>query len=349
MCTYMCSIWTERGNRVKILILGGLSFLGRHLVERGLGRGHDVTVFTRGLHDPGGYPRIERLTGDRDGNLTALEGKFWDVAIDTSGYVPRVVRASAALLAPAVDHCTFVSSMSVYADPNLPGLAEGAELIRLEDPTVEEILPNYGGLKVLCEQAVEEELPGRTLIVRPGLIVGRYDPSDRFTYWPHRVARGGEILSPERPEVPVQIVDAQDLADWMIRMAETRDAGIYNATGPDYSLTIGQVLDESKRVSGSDATFTWVPAEFLAEQKVQPWQDLPAWIPDIDEFRGFSRMDCSRAIAAGLTFRPLADTVRDTLNWARTFEPDHEWRAGLSPRREHEVLEAWRVASVAQH
>jgi 2'-hydroxyisoflavone reductase len=333
---------------VKILILGGLSFLGRHLIERGLDRGHDITVFTRGLRDPGGYPQIERLTGDREGNLTALEGRIWDVAIDTSGYVPRVVRASAALLANAVDHYTFVSSMSVYADPSLPGPDESGELITLEDPTVEEILPNYGGLKVLCEQAAEEELPGRALIVRPGLIVGGYDPSDRFTYWPYRVARGGEVLAPERPEDPVQIIDAQDLADWMIRLAEARDTGVYNATGPKYSLTIGEVLDESKRVSGSDATFTWIPAEFLAENEVQPWQDLPDWIPDTDEFRGFSRVDCSRAVAAGLTFRPLADTVRDTLDWARTFEPDHEWRAGLSPEREQEVLEAWRAAFAAR-
>jgi 2'-hydroxyisoflavone reductase len=345
----MRSIWTEGSYGVKILILGGLSFLGRHLIERGLDRGHHITVFTRGLHDPGGYPQIERLTGDRDGNLTALEGKRWDVVVDTSGYVPRVVRASAALLARAVEHYTFVSSLSVYADPSVPGLDERAELITLDDPTVEEVLSNYGGLKVLCERAVEAELPGRTLIVRPGLIVGRYDPTDRFTYWPHRVARGGEVLAPERPEDPVQIVDARDLADWIIRLAGARDTSVYNATGPNYSLTIGEVLDESKRASGSDATFTWIPAEFLAEQKVQPWQDLPAWIPDTDEFRGFSRVDCSRAIGAGLTFRPLVDTVRDTLDWARTFQPNHEWRAGLSPEREHEVLEAWRAASAAQH
>jgi 2'-hydroxyisoflavone reductase len=330
---------------MRILILGGLSFVGRHLVERGLERGHEITTFTRGQRNTDKYPQVEKLIGDRDGNLSALEGGRWDVAIDTSGYVPRVVRDSARLLSDKVEHYTFVSSISAYADFKTAGANEDAPLGTMEDNSVEEITgETYGPLKVLCEQAVEEEIPGRTLIVRPGLIVGQYDPTDRFTYWPYRVAKGGEVLGADKPEDPIQIIDGRDLADWMIRMAEARTTGVFNATGPDYTLTIGRVLNESKAVSGSDATFTWVPWDFLEKNNVQPWQDLPAWVPDVPENQGFSRTDCSRAFAAGLTFRPLADTIRDTLDWASTFPADHEWVAGLSSEREQEVLRAWHEA-----
>jgi 2'-hydroxyisoflavone reductase len=334
---------------MKILILGGLSFLGRHLVEQGLERGDDITVFTRGRQNPEAYPQIEKLQGDRDGNLTALEGRRWDVAIDTSGYVPRVVRNSARLLAGAVEHYTFISSLSVFADVSTPDLDESGAVATIDDPTVEEITgETYGALKALCEQAAEEEMPGRTLVIRPGLIVGTYDPTDRFTYWPWRVAQGGEVLAPDKPQDPTQIIDALDLARWTLRMAEERKTGVYNATGPDHPLSIGEVLETSKTVSGSDATFTWVPAAFLEEQGVLPWQHMPAWVPDEGEYRGFSRIDCSRAIAAGLTFRPLRETIRDTLDWARSFPPDHEWKAGLSREREREVLEAWHAASAVK-
>ena len=332
---------------MRVLILGGLSFLGRHLVERGLERGDRLTVFTRGRRNPDAYPEIERLQGDRDGDLTALEGRTWDVAIDTSGYVPRVARASARLLAGAVDQYTFVSSISVYRDTRVPDMDEGAPLARLDDPTVEEVTgETYGALKAGCEQAVEEEMPGRTLIVRPGLIVGRYDPTDRFTYWPRRMAAGGEVLAPGRPQDPVQIIDAHDLASWMLDLAERRAGGVYNATGPDYALTIGHLLEEAKLESGSDACFTWVSPEFLERHGIQPWQDLPAWIPDIDEYRGFSRVDCRRAFAAGLTFRPLRETLRDTREWASTLPADHQWRAGLSAERERAALDAWHAEEI---
>jgi 2'-hydroxyisoflavone reductase len=327
---------------MNILILGGLSFLGRHLVEQGLERGHRITVFTRGQHNPDAYPEVEKLRGDRDGDLSALEGRRWDVAIDTSGYVPRVVRDSARLLTDAVDHYTFVSTINVYRDTSTPGIDERAAVARLDDPSIEEMTgESYGALKALCEEVVESELPGRTLIVRPGLIVGRYDPTDRFTYWPRRVAAGGEVLAPDKPQDPVQIIDAHDLASWMLDLAERRASGVFNATGPNYPLTIGQVLDESKAVSGSDAAFTWVPPEFLEKHEIQPWQDLPAWVPDVGEYLGFSRVDCRRAFAAGLTFRPLRDTIRDTREWASTFPSDHEWRAGLTRERERAALEAW--------
>lgn len=327
---------------MKIIILGGLSFLGRHLIERGLDRGHEISVFTRGRRNADLYPDVEKLRGDRDGNLAALQGRDWDVAIDTSGYFPRVVRQSAQLLAGAVDHYTFVSSISVYADASRAGLDEGSPLATIDDQTVEEITEEtYGALKVLCEQAVEEALPGRTLIVRPGLIVGKYDPTDRFTYWPQRVAQGGEVLAPGNPGDPVQIIDAYDLANWMLDLAAARTVGVYNATGPEHPLGMAEVLEASRTESGSDATFTWVPAEFLEQHGVRAWEHMPAWVPDSDEFRGFNCVDCSRAFASGLTCRPLAETVRDTLEWASTFSSDHEWRAGLPREREREVLGTW--------
>ncbi len=331
---------------MKVLILGGLSFLGRHLVEEGLRRGEEITVFTRGLTNPDAYPDIEKLRGDRDGDLSALKGRRWDVVVDTSGYVPRLVRDSARLLAGAVEHYSFISSISVYAAVDTPGMDEDAPVATLEDPSVEEITGGtYGGLKALCEEAVKEEVPDGVLIVRPGLIAGRYDPTDRFTYWPHRVAAGGEVLAPGEPADPVQIIDARDLASWVLDCAARRLTGTFNATGPSQPLTIGDVVSVSKDVSGSDASFTWVPATFLELHEVQPWIDMPAWIPDTDEYRGFSRVDVSRALAAGLTFRPLAATVRDTLDWAATFPPDHEWRAGLSKERERAVLDAWHASS----
>lgn len=327
---------------MNILILGGLAFLGRHLVERGLERGDRITVFTRGQHNPDAYPQIEQLRGERDGNLSALAGRRWDVAIDTSGYVPRVVLDSARMLADAVDHYTFVSTVSVYRDTSTPRMDESAPVATLDDPAEEEITAEtYGALKARCEATVEAELPGRALIIRPGLIVGRYDPTDRFTYWPRRVAAGGEVLAPNRPEDPVQFIDAHDLAAWMLDLAAQRSIGTYHATGPEYPLSIGAVLDQSKLEAGSDATFTWVPTEFLERHGIQPWQDLPAWVPDVGAYRGFSRIDCRRAVAAGLKFRPLRDTIHETRQWASTFASDHAWRAGLSSERERAALDAW--------
>lgn len=332
---------------MKLLILGGTSFLGRHLVEIAQARGHTLTLFNRGQRNPDLFPDIERLRGDRDGDLTALHGHTWDAAIDTSGYFPRIVRASAELLADAVSHYTFVSSISVYSDVSIIGIDESAPVGALADPTVEEITgETYGPLKALCEQAVEQSLPDHALIIRPGLIVGPYDPTDRFTYWPHRVAQGGEVLAPARPDYLVQIIDARDLASWILTMVEAHQTGVYNATGPAHPLTLGNVLDTCRTVSGSDAHTTWVAEQFLLDQHVEPWMQLPLWVPESDPANaGFSAINCHRAIAAGLTFRPLAGTVRDTLAWDATRPPDHEWRAGITREREAELLQAWH----AQH
>jgi 2'-hydroxyisoflavone reductase len=335
---------------MKLLILGGTIFLGRYLVEAALARGHQVTLFNRGQHSPELFPDVEKLRGDRDSGLDALRGRRWDAVVDTSGYLPRVVRASAELLAGAVDHYTFISSISVYPHFRSMGLDERAPVGTLDDPTFEEVTgESYGPLKALCEQAVEQALPGRTLIIRPGLIVGPHDGSDRFTYWVRRVAQGGELLAPAHPAWHTQIIDVRDLAEWTLRMVERRQTGVYNATGPEYDLTFGQLLGTCRTVSGSAARFTWVSEAFLLEQAVTPWSELPLWIPESDpDMLGFSDVSCAKAIAAGLAFRDLAETVRDTLAWdsardvtaappERALQP----RAGLAGEREAELLRAW--------
>ena len=325
---------------MKILILGGTIFVGRHLVEIALARGHQVTLFNRGQSNPDLFPQVETIIGDRDGGLEGLSGRRWDAVIDPSGYFPRLVRASAEFLAEVVDHYTFISSISAYADAKKIGIDENYPTATMDDETVEEVTGDtYGPLKVLCEAAAEAAFPGRTLTVRPGLIVGPYDPTDRFTYWPCRIVQGGEVLAPAPPTFPVQIIDARDLASWTLDMVETWRTGVYNATGPEHPLTMGEVLETCQSVIDTDAQITWVTEAFLLDQEVAPWTDLPLWIPVSDEnFAGFSRVAVSKAVGAGLSFRPLAQTVADTLAWARTRPKDHEWRAGLRPEREAELL-----------
>jgi 2'-hydroxyisoflavone reductase len=244
-------------------------------------------------------------------------------------------------LAPVVGHYTFISTLSVYAEPP-PGLDESGVLATMADEGVEEITgETYGPLKALCEQAVVEEMNGRALIVRPGLIVGPHDVSDRFTYWPVRVARGGRVLAPGSPEAPVQFIDVRDLADWTIRAIEEGLTGPYNATGPDKILSMGRFLDSCLQVAGSNADFVWAGDDFLTAHEVAAYTEMPLWVPA--EYDGFNRFDCRKAIASGLTFRPLAETIRDTLNWHKTRPPDHAWRAGLTPEREAALLKAWDV------
>ena len=327
---------------MKVLILGGTVFLGRHLVEDALARGHEITLFNRGKRNPDLFPEVEKLQGDRDGDLASLAGRKWDVAIDTCGYVPRVVKASAELLSDAVEHYSFVSSLSAYKDFSTPDQDETAPVATMEDETVEEVTGDtYGPLKVLCEQAAERAMPGRVLNVRAGLIVGPYDQSDRFTYWPHRVALGGEVLAPGDPAAFVQFIDVRDLAACILTMAEKRKAGAYNVTGAPRTVSMANVLDESKRASGSNATFTWVSEEFLSENNVQPWMEMPLWIPG-EEAIGFNSASIAKATADGLTLRPLSETVRDTLAWDATRPADHVWKAGISAEREAELLSLWR-------
>jgi len=326
---------------MRILILGGTVFLGRALVDQALQRGHQLTLFNRGQSNPGLYPQVERLTGDRKVDLSALQGRRWEAVIDTCGYLPRVVAASALALAGSVEHYTFISTESVYASPLLPGLDESAPLGVLPDESVEEITgETYGPLKALCEQAVESALPGRTLVVRPGLIVGPHDLSDRFTYWPYRVALGGRVLAPGRPERGVQFIDVRDLASWIIRLVESRQTGIFNADGLPETISMGALLEVCKVASGSDARFIWASDEFLVEKEVGAWMELPLWIPETDpDAAGFFTIRVDKAQAAGLVYRPLLETVLDTLAWVRTRPADYAWRAGLSREREAQLLD----------
>ncbi len=326
---------------MKLLILGGTIFLGHALVESALERDHTVTLFNRGKHNADWFPEVEKLIGDRDGGLDALKGRTWDAVIDTCGYFPRVVRDSAELLKDAAAHYTFISSISAYAGFAQPNMDESGKEATMEDETIEQVTgESYGPLKVLCEQAAERAFPGRTLNIRPGLIVGPHDPSDRFTYWPVRVAQGGDVLAPP-PEDGTQIIDVRDLAEWNIRMVEQNKVGIYNATGPDYRLTMRELLETCRSVSGSDATFRWASKAFLDANEVQGWVDLPCWVAEEGDEAGFSTVNCAKAIADGLTFRPLTEIVRDTLTWATARPADYALRAGLKPEREQELLALW--------
>lgn len=324
---------------MKILILGGTKFLGRHLVDAALARGHEVTLFNRGKTNPDLFPNVETILGDREQDTEKLSGREWDAVIDVAGYLPRIVRLSAKALEGAVKKYVFISSISVYSEFSKVGIIESDPVGKLEDESVEEITgETYGPLKALCEKLVQEIYGERALIIRPGLIVGPHDPTDRFTYWPMRVKRGDDMITPDKPQTPIQIVDVRDLSDFIVKLIEDNASGIFNATGPGDELFMGEFLDACKLVSGSVATFHWASREFLEEHEVAPWSDMPVWIPDTEEDAGFSRIDVSRAIQAGLKFRPLEETIRDTIAWADTRPADHQWRAGLDPTKEEILL-----------
>jgi 2'-hydroxyisoflavone reductase len=329
---------------MRILILGGTGFLGPAQVRYALQRGHAVTLFNRGRTNPALFPEVEKLQGDRNGDLEALKGRDWDAVIDNPASLPRWVRQSAQLLKDAAQTYCLVSSISVYSDNSVVGMDESGPVGTLDSPDTEEITgETYGPLKALCEREAERAFPGRALIIRPGLIVGPGDPSDRFTYWPVRVHAGGEVLAPGDPADPVQFIDVRDLGEWMIRMVEQQASGTFNATGPASRLSIAEMLYGIRAVTPAPVAFTWVHADFLAEQQVQPWSHLPVWVPPRNGMEGFSTVNCSRAIARGLSFRPLADTARDTLEWFQAL-PDQRrssMRAGLPRQREAEVLARW--------
>jgi 2'-hydroxyisoflavone reductase len=321
--------------------MGGTRFAGYFLVEAALRAGHEVTLFNRGQSDPEAFPEAQRLVGDRDGGLEPLRGRTFDVVVDTCGYFPRVVRHSVELLARSIGLYVFVSSISVYADDVSPGFDEDAPVRTLDDPEVEEIRDDtYGGLKVLCEREVERGFSERALIIRPGLIVGPRDRSDRLTYWVRRVARGGDVLAPGSPQRPVQLIDARDLAGWTLRMMERGARGVFNATGPVRPWRFDEVLATCRVASGSEARFEWVGEEFLLGEGVRPWTDLPLWSPASEE--AWDRCDASRAVAQGLAFRPLETTVADTLAWDRGRREDVPLNAGIGEERERELLARWR-------
>jgi 2'-hydroxyisoflavone reductase len=316
---------------VKLLLLGGPRFVGRAFTDVALERGHELTFFNRGTTNPDLYPEVERIVGDRKSDLSALRGRTWDAVVDTCGYLPADVRTSAEALADSGLYC-FVSSVSVYADFSEPN-DEHSQVGELGDLSEDEVTEeSYGPLKVLCEDAVREVFGSRSLVVRPGLIVGPHDPTGRFTYWPHRVARGGEVLAPGPPERVTQVIDVRDLAAWMLALCERETSGTYNAIHPGVAMS--QLLDTCRAVSASDAHVTWVSDEFLLGQGVGEWMELPLWLAD-PALAAADRVSVERAIAAGLTFRPLAETVSGTLDEAETTEA-----AGLTPEREAELLAA---------
>jgi 2'-hydroxyisoflavone reductase len=335
---------------LRILILGGTGFTGPYQVQYALSRGHKVTTFNRGKSHPGELPKeVEQLIGDRNGQLDALKGRQWDVVIDNPTTLPVWVRDAAKILKGNVDRYVFTSTISVYPDSKT-GPDENAPLQNYEGPdpykeTLESMKANgfklYGPLKVLSEKEAEKWFPGKTLTIRPGLIVGPRDESDRFTYWPVRVYRGGEVLAPGKPADSVQYIDGRDLAEWTIRMAENGETGIYNATGPAKPIGIGGMLDGIKAALGSNASFVWVDEKFLTDQKVQAWSDMPVWAGAED---GVTRTNISRALSKGLTFRPLDETALDTLAWFKSQSPDRQahMKAGITPEREAEVLAAWK-------
>lgn len=336
---------------MKLLIIGGTKFLGRYLVESALARNHEITLFNRGRTNPELFPDVEHLQGDRHKDLDVLRNRKWDACVDTCGYSPNAVRATTEILADSINHYTFISSQSVYADYSQPDQDEDAPLQTTnEDLNDETNLDTYGARKAACERAAEDVMPNRVLSIRAGLIVGPHDYIDRFLYWVRRVAQGGEVLAPATPEKPVQLIDVRDLADWNIRMIEEGRTGVYNAAGPDYKLTFGEFLETCKAASNSDAQFTWIDEQFLLKHGVKPWSEIPLWFPG-EEGVNFFSIDCRKAFAAGLKFRPLIETARDTLWWDKAREKTKEeperplvaaqGQIGLTLERERELLRLW--------
>jgi nucleoside-diphosphate-sugar epimerase len=343
---------------MKLLIIGGTRFLGRHLVAAALASDHEVTLFNRAQHTSKAPQGVETIQGDRNNDLNKLQGRHWNAVIDTCGYLPRSVRASAELLSDSVKTYVFISSQSVYADVSVYGVDESAPLETLTSEQLDKANAInssgqisamnygelYGGLKAMCEHAVHEVMPGRALIIRPGVIVGPYDHLDRFTYWVVRVAAGGEVLAPGRPDRFVQSIDARDLADWIVKMIEEKRTGVYNADGLPNVVTMQDLLSECKMVSGSDASFTWADEDFLLKEEVNSWTDMPLWLPESEpQFRGFMFVNCDKAFGAGLTTRPLHETIRDTLTWYRRHHGQERLKAGIDPNRELKLLDKLRA------
>ncbi|HZI10527.1 MAG TPA: NAD-dependent epimerase/dehydratase family protein [Myxococcus sp.] len=348
----------KKGARKRILILGGTGFLGPAVVQAAQARGHSLTLFNRGRTRPELFPNVEKLRGDRDPTrgegLKALQGRKWDAVVDTSGYYPRIVRASAELLAPQVKQYLFISSVSAYASDKTPHEDERGPTATLADPTVESMgkeFEFYGGLKRACEEACEKALPGRVANIRPGYIVGPEDRTDRFTYWPLRFERGGEMLVPGTPADPLQVIDVRDLAEWLVLLIENNTTGIFNAVGPEKPWSMGGVMETCRQVTGKDTKLTWVPADWLEKQGEKGDAGLPIWLPPAGTTAGAHLRGNARAVKAGLRFRPVDVTVRDTLSWFKDLPPERQakLRAGLKPEREAELLAGWARAQAGSN
>ncbi len=339
------------GAPLKILVLGGTGFIGPYHVQYAVDRGHQVAMFNRGRTNPQLFPNVEKLVGDRSNDLKSLENRDWDVVIDNSAQSdPRWVELSAALLTKRVKRYVFTSTRSVYFDTSRIPMTIDAPVFTRENTKVEEGKPlPYGLAKAESEKVVHKYFPGRTLIVRPPLIVGPGDLTDRFTYWPVRLERGGEVLCPGDGTDRVQIIDVRDLCEWMVRLCEMETVGVYNGLGPKNGYSIAEMLYGMKAVTTSDCTYTWVETDFLYANQVRGYQELPVWMPARNGREGFARFDVSREIALGLTYRPLAVTTKDTLDYYHKQTPERQatLRAGLSAEREAEVLRLWKARKPA--
>lgn len=325
---------------MNILIIGGTKFLGRALVDAAREKGHKLTLFNRGQTNPDLYPEIEKIQGDRDGEISNLGDRKWDAVIDTCGYVPRIVKSSVEFLQNKTNNYTFVSSISVYTESTDLNRDENAEVFELKDKTTEDIMASpesYGGLKFLCEEEVTT-IFDNSLIIRPGLIVGPHDPTNRFTYWPVRIRKGGNILIPSDENYPVQIIDVRDLAIFTIDLIEKGVNGTFNVTGPDHQLTFGAVFDVCKSFSPNKPEFVKAENQWLLDNEVQPWMEMPLWIPD-STGRALMQVSIDKAMKHGLIFRSLSDTVRDTLDWYDQVDGDsEEWNAGMKSAKETDLL-----------
>ena len=333
---------------LRILILGGTSFIGPFQVQYALDRGHTVTLFNRGRTNIDLFPGLEKLRGDRNGDLESLRGRNWDVVIDNSATNPEWVRLSAAMLRDSVDRYFYVSSRSAYEHFRQVPMTADAPTFTFESAGVDPATPGadlpYGLAKAQSEREAMIAFPGRAAIFRPGLIIGPRDETDRFTYWPVRIHRGGEVLSPGDGTDGVQIIDARDLSEWMIRMAESGRTGTYNAVGPANPRSFAELLYGIRAVTTAETRFTWVDTDFLLNMDVRPYTDLPVWMPARGDNAGFAKFNLSREVAAGLTFRSLAETTADTLEYhfSRPVARQEALRAGMPADREADLLRAWR-------
>ena len=334
------------GRTLRVLVLGGTGFIGPHMVRYLVDRGHEVTLFNRGRSNTDLFPDLENLIGDRNGDLAALEGRTWDVVFDNHASRIDWVELTTDLLRASVDRYFYVSSRSAYADTSAVPMTAEHPTHTWQTAGVEpgaERIP-YGLQKALCERRVQELFPQRHCVFRPGLIIGPGDETDRFTYWPVRIHRGGEVLAPSDGSDPIQIIDVRDFTEWMVRMAEDGHTGVYNAVGPRIPRPIDQLLYGIRAVTTAETTFTWVPRDFLSVHGVRPYVEMPVWMPPLPGREGFARFDLTPEVERGLTFRPLADTARDTLTYHFSRPAEEQvLRAGISAEREAEVLAAWRA------
>ncbi len=329
---------------MKILILGGTQFVGLHLTQAALDAGHEVTLFNRGRTNVDMFPGVEKLVGDRNepGGYEALKDRTWDAAVDVTSYFPRQVSETLEALSSSIEHLTYISTISVYAEMGQP-INEESPLAQLDDPTTEEVTgDSYGGLKVLCEQEAEKGMPGRTLIIRPTYVIGPHDHTDRFTYWLTRTAKGGEMIAPGSPDENLRVIDGRDLAEWTIRLVEARQTGVYNGVGPDYDLTFGEVLETAKKLSGSDAEFVWVSQEFAEENELLG-NTMPLWNPGPD-YAGMRKSSNEKSVTAGLTYRSMEEVIKETLEWrAAASEDAITYQVGIDPEKEAELIEKWKA------